>query len=1072
MDYQKCSGYFREGRLADRQVGGQMKTIAELEQKGNVLPAAYSQTASAAVTVAQQAAKSQADMLAEVVAESDPCQVLTAGSGKQRSREAAVADKYSLTKAKPAHQAGSASQNRAAAADNTAGSQQDDDGEQASKLLEEARQRADARQCADAKAAAEALQAVGSKAPKDKAAKAHARALKAAAKAEKQAAKAKVGKQQSGAPASALTSATAGPEGKAAVDALAAHPKSNTAATAVTASKADSTEAMSPATAIATAKADTNAASDACAAQSKADAAATAASTSQTNGMKAVSSAMDVSSLAAHTKAASQTKASCEANTQALTIPAIHAYKTTQAGSSDKAVTGPQTSSNKQQQVGWGEQGGVSPSTPLFQVPTTAGERESSSSPSDTQPSASAASGKNTMNKPGNSSSTERTSQTASPAEGTQLTQQAAAQEASLIKGSAPKAAAAAPNKTCTSLLLTANSAITMTSAAAEHQNASGYFREGRLADRQVGGETLTIAELEQKGKALPVAYSQTASSAAVTVAQQAAKSQADMLAEVVAESDPCQVLTAGSGKQRSREAAVADKYTLSGAKPARQAGSAGQNRAADNSVGSQVDDGEQASKLLEEARQRADAKATAEAVQAVGSKAPKDKAAKAQARALKAAAKAEKQAAKAKVGKQQSGARATALTKASAKAETKAGALRAVSPVTATTTATAASTPKADDIKAVSSAAATAEAKASPPGDVQACTDRAAGDAPAACHKVSSVAAHTKAAGQTEASGQADTRIPALHPAKTQSQAGSGDSLVTGPQPLAHQEQQQVGKGEQGGVSHLPPVVPIPTSAGQPQSSSTSKACSDKLQTASTASGKTTLNKPGNSTPREQDSQTAGTSPTKQVTPQAADQEASRIYSSASKVAAALPGRTIVQAFDTASPASVKQVTQQAAAPEASLFKGPASTAFAPNTTVNAAAGEASPPEVSASRAALAITKTSTPRHTTEGGSKQPSQTPTPVQTELRELNAPEDKDQKQALPPTIEEGRVDVPIQLTLHQDTAQQNATQPQGKKSARANQASMAMPTSRSQQASNANVSSMLDHKQCQQPHDHR
>ena len=57
----------------------------------------------------------------------------------------------------------------------------------------------------------------------------------------------------------------------------------------------------------------------------------------------------------------------------------------------------------------------------------------------------------------------------------------------------------------------------------------------------------------------------------------------------------------------------------------------------------------------------------------------PKDKAAKAQARAQKAAAKAEKQAAMAKVGKQQSGAPATALTKAWAKAETKAGDLRAV---------------------------------------------------------------------------------------------------------------------------------------------------------------------------------------------------------------------------------------------------------------------------------------------------------------------------------------------------------------------------------------------------------
>ena len=116
--------------MADRKVGGETKTIAELEQQGNVLPAAYSQTASAAVTVAQQAAKSQADMLAEVVADSDPCQVLTAGSGKQRSREAALADKYSVTRAKPARQAGSASNNRAA--DNTAGSQVDD-GEQASK---------------------------------------------------------------------------------------------------------------------------------------------------------------------------------------------------------------------------------------------------------------------------------------------------------------------------------------------------------------------------------------------------------------------------------------------------------------------------------------------------------------------------------------------------------------------------------------------------------------------------------------------------------------------------------------------------------------------------------------------------------------------------------------------------------------------------------------------------------------------------------------------------------------------------------------------------------------------------
>ncbi|KAL3133109.1 hypothetical protein ABBQ38_007008 [Trebouxia sp. C0009 RCD-2024] len=288
----------------------------------------------------------------------------------------------------------------------------------------------------------------------------------------------------------------------------------------------------------------------------------------------------------------------------------------------------------------------------------------------------------------------------------------------------------------------------------------------------------------------------------AKAAAQQAVNAQADLLAEVAVESDPCQVLTAGSGKQHSQEAALADKRILSRAKPAHRAGSASQNQAGQ-------DDVSQASKLLEAARQRAAAKAAAAAVQSVASKAVKDKTCQS-------------------------------------------------------------SSQRAEGSKGITCYHGACTSKANPVETVLPATAKAAAKAKAG--RVSSVAADNKAASQTGASGQADSQavtIPALHSPKTrtQRQATALSYLVTGPPPLTDKQQQQVGLGwgEQGSVGP-PPLVPTPTTAGQPES---------------------------NSSPEQMPAQLpalAAAAQAKQVTQQAAAQEASPLDSSASKAAAAVP--------------------------------------------------------------------------------------------------------------------------------------------------------------------------------------
>ncbi|KAL3133107.1 hypothetical protein ABBQ38_007006 [Trebouxia sp. C0009 RCD-2024] len=125
----------------------------------------------------------------------------------------------------------------------------------------------------------------------------------------------------------------------------------------------------------------------------------------------------------------------------------------------------------------------------------------------------------------------------------------------------------------------------------------------------------------------------------------------------------------------------------------------------------------------------------------------------------------------------------------------------------------------------------ATAKAKASTTGDVQACADRGAGDAHAACRK-----AHAK-------------------------------TLVAHAKSLVAWVFAQSWHMLQGRVSPPAPLVPTPTTAGQPESSSST----------------------------EQMPQAASAAQAKQVTQQAPAQEASPLDNSACKAAAAVPNRTDV---------------------------------------------------------------------------------------------------------------------------------------------------------------------------------
>ncbi|KAL3133108.1 hypothetical protein ABBQ38_007007 [Trebouxia sp. C0009 RCD-2024] len=155
----------------------------------------------------------------------------------------------------------------------------------------------------------------------------------------------------------------------------------------------------------------------------------------------------------------------------------------------------------------------------------------------------------------------------------------------------------------CGALCLQALRCHTVASAAASRTLIEEVQHWGLLAVIAAAGSALPFCSssaivLVIPPACLPAAYSPSGSAA---VAQQAARSQAEMLAEVAAESGP-------------------------GQSPLVKQNQLVRTRAADHTAASQ-DDVDQASKLLEAARQRAAAKAADAAVQPVASKAAKDKA-------------------------------------------------------------------------------------------------------------------------------------------------------------------------------------------------------------------------------------------------------------------------------------------------------------------------------------------------------------------------------------------------------------------------------------------------------------
>ena len=304
-----------------------------------------------------------------------------------------------------------------------------------------------------------------------------------------------------------------------------------------------------------------------------------------------------------------------------------------------------------------------------------------------------------------------------------------------------------------------------------------------RASGQRQAAEPITIEGLQRQGR-VPTAFSQRPAAPA------AAKSHEELLAELKAGSAPGQTLSIVCAEQRSQEAAVADKYTVSTSQPTPKSSAAA--RAADSASGDSDD-----SLLAEQKRLKAKAAQRA---------AEKEAAAQ---RALETTAGKGKPAGKGKTAGKKA-ARAQKTPEEQVAIQVKARGKREAAEAAAAERKAAATAKAAAKAKDAAEMKAAADAKAGVNAQ-PAINAKASADAKAAANV--QAAAESKAAADAKAAVDAKTAGDAKP-------AASRSPVTT----VMTKEQQQLKQGGNGVAEQQPPSTPSHTLTGKPEVCSTSE--------------------------------------------------------------------------------------------------------------------------------------------------------------------------------------------------------------------------------------------------------